>query len=94
MCSINTAGTRNDRTKNSLSGFEPRSPQKIAIIRDNPKIGPPCSIPDQEFVGIRYFRVEPPFDKFLLFYRATRDTLQVVRVLHGMRDLPRRLKEK
>jgi toxin ParE1/3/4 len=28
------------------------------------------------------------FDKYLLFYRAQRNTLEIIRVLHGARDLP------
>ena len=43
--------------------------------------------------GIRSFRVAAPFDSFLIFYRPTADTLQAWRLMHGARDLPRRLTE-
>ncbi|PYJ71420.1 MAG: hypothetical protein DME76_02100 [Verrucomicrobia bacterium] len=43
--------------------------------------------------GVRSFQLESPFQKFLLFYRVTETTLQVWRVMHGARDLPRRLIE-
>jgi len=43
--------------------------------------------------GLRSFRVEPPFDKLLVFYRSTEQTLQAWRLMHGARDLPRRLVE-
>jgi toxin ParE1/3/4 len=42
---------------------------------------------------LRSFRVNPPFDKILIFYRITNDTLEVWRLMHGARDLPRRLIE-
>ena len=43
--------------------------------------------------GLRSFRVEPPFDKLLVFYRSTEQALQAWRLMHGTRDLPRRLVE-
>ena len=43
--------------------------------------------------GLRSFRVEPPFDRLLIFYRATESTLQAWRLMHGARDLPHRLVE-
>ncbi len=42
---------------------------------------------------LRSFRVNPPFGRFLLFYRVTNDTLEAWRLMHGARDLPRRLVE-
>ena len=43
--------------------------------------------------NLRSFGVEPPFGKFLIFYRSDGKTLMVWRLLHGSRDLPRRLAE-
>ena len=43
--------------------------------------------------GLRSFRVNPPFDRHLIFYRSDKVTLRAERVIHGMRDLPRRLLE-
>ena len=39
------------------------------------------------------FRVDSPFTRFLIFYRVTSYTLQAWRLMHGARDLPRRLAE-
>ncbi|HEX3889904.1 MAG TPA: type II toxin-antitoxin system RelE/ParE family toxin [Verrucomicrobiae bacterium] len=39
------------------------------------------------------FQVEHPFNKILIFYRVTENTLQAWRLMHGARDLPRRLAE-
>ncbi len=43
--------------------------------------------------GLRSFCLERPFNKFLIFYRFGENVLQAVRLLHGARDLPRRLLE-
>jgi toxin ParE1/3/4 len=45
------------------------------------------------FRELRSFRVEPPFYRLLIFYRSTESVLQVWRLMHGSRDLPRRLVE-
>lgn len=42
---------------------------------------------------LRSFRVEPPFDRLLIFCRATESTLEAWRLMHGARDLPHRLVE-
>ena len=39
------------------------------------------------------FQVERPFNKILIFYRVTENILQAWRLMHGARDLPRRLAE-
>ena len=39
------------------------------------------------------FQVKHPFQKILIFYRVTGNTLEVWRLMHGARDLPRRLIE-
>ena len=40
--------------------------------------------------GLRSWQV-PGFERFLIFYRVTDDRVEIVRVLYGMRDLPRHL---
>ena len=37
------------------------------------------------------FPAERPFQKIIIFYRVTENTLQAWRLMHGARDLPRRL---
>jgi toxin ParE1/3/4 len=44
-----------------------------------------------ELAGIRSWRVERPYHRHLIFYRFDEKTLIAERVLHGARDLPRRL---
>ncbi|MSU59145.1 MAG: type II toxin-antitoxin system RelE/ParE family toxin [Pedosphaera sp.] len=43
--------------------------------------------------GLRSFRVEPPFHRLLIFYRHTAAEVVAERLMHGARDLPRRLVE-
>jgi toxin ParE1/3/4 len=43
--------------------------------------------------GVRSFRVERPFNKLLIFYRVEEGCVEVWRLMHGARDLPRRLLE-
>ncbi len=43
--------------------------------------------------GLRSFRVEPPFNRFLIFYRADDGVVDAWRMMHGGRDLSRRLVE-
>jgi plasmid stabilization system protein ParE len=45
------------------------------------------------FHGLRSFRVDAPFERFLIFYRVSETTLLVWRLMAGSRDLPRRLAE-
>jgi toxin ParE1/3/4 len=42
---------------------------------------------------LRSFSVERPFQKILIFYRVKGNVLQAWRLMHGSRDLPRRLTE-
>jgi len=43
--------------------------------------------------GLRSFRVQPPFHRLLIFYRHGVAALIAERLMHGARDLPRRLVE-
>ena len=43
--------------------------------------------------GLRSHVVERPFHRTVIFYRVHKDVLQAVRLIHGARDLPRRLSE-
>jgi plasmid stabilization system protein ParE len=43
--------------------------------------------------GLRSFQTEPPFRRLLIFYRQNPEYLIAERLVHGSRDLPRRLLE-
>ena len=48
---------------------------------------------DSRLHGLRSCAVDRPFGKILIFYRSTDDMLFAVRLMHGARNLPRRLLE-
>lgn len=43
--------------------------------------------------GLRSYPMQRPFNKLLIFYRVNGNVLQAIRLMHGARDLPRRLAE-
>ena len=62
----------------------------IALCR-TPGLGRPRFKNWPELSGIRSFRVERPFHRHLIFYRFDERSLFAERLIHGARDLPRRL---
>jgi toxin ParE1/3/4 len=60
-------------------------------IARNPSSGRHRHFPHEELAGLRSIAAERPFNRFLVFYRSDEKVLTVERVIHGMRDLPRRL---
>ena len=42
---------------------------------------------------LRSIRVDPPFNRLLIFYRPSKIEVVAERLMHGARDLPRRLVE-
>jgi toxin ParE1/3/4 len=65
----------------------------LGALVDQPESGRRRNFRQQALQDLRSFRVEPPFQKTLIFYRVTNDALEVWRLMHGARDLPRRLAE-
>jgi plasmid stabilization system protein ParE len=43
--------------------------------------------------GLRSIQVDPPFNRLLIFYRHPKTEVVAERLMHGSRDLPRRLAE-
>jgi toxin ParE1/3/4 len=58
----------------------------IAMIEKFPEAGGRLLLDDQEDLDFRYVRPKS-FDWYLIFYRLTESKIEVVRVLHGSRDL-------
>ncbi len=63
----------------------------VRLVATHPRIGKQTDYEHPKLAGIRFFLVRKPLDKHLIFYRVCGDTLDIVRIVHGMRDLPRRL---
>jgi plasmid stabilization system protein ParE len=65
----------------------------VATLASHPGLGHLRKFRDTSLAGIRAYPIKAPFDKHLVFHRASLTKLSVVRVIHGARDLPRRLTE-
>ena len=57
--------------------------QQIASL---PMMGSPRRFRNPALVGLRMWRVRG-FESYLIFYRPTDDGIEVLRVLHGARDI-------
>jgi len=62
-------------------------------LSNTPGLGRPRCQVRPELAGIRSWRVRKPYHRHLIFYRFDERTLMAERILHGGRDLPRRLLE-
>lgn len=65
----------------------------IRELARHPGLGRERKFRNETLNGLRSFRVSRPFHRHLILYRATETELFVERVMHGTRDLPRRLRE-
>jgi toxin ParE1/3/4 len=65
--------------------------QTLEVLARHPGLGRPRRFRHPNLAGLRSYRIEPPFRKHLIFYRHDETTLYAERVMHGARDLPRRL---
>lgn len=63
-----------------------------ALVR-TPEAGVQRCFRNPQLAGLRSLQLSGGFRVHLVFYRIEGETLVVFRVLHGMRDLPRRLTE-
>ena len=63
-----------------------RSDLSFHFVADHPEIGNVYFPGDPELGDIRYWRVKR-FPKHIIFYRAITGGIEVVRVLHGTRDI-------
>ena len=57
-----------------------------------PNMGAPREIRNPALKGLRLWPVKD-FDEFLIFYVVAGDTVRVIRILHGKRDIDRILKK-
>ncbi|MGA2541868.1 MAG: type II toxin-antitoxin system RelE/ParE family toxin [Verrucomicrobiota bacterium] len=74
-------------------GFQTALDKSLAKLALRPDLGRPRHFRHPKLRGLRSFAVEPPFESLLIFYRANDEALDAIRVMHGARNLPRRLRE-
>jgi plasmid stabilization system protein ParE len=48
-----------------------------------PEIGPPARFKHRHLKGIRFFVLAPPFNRWLIFYQASDEGVEIKRVLYG-----------
>lgn len=63
----------------------------VRLLESQPAIGPRRRFRHPLLHNLRAVLMPGPFRVHLVFYRIEADTVEIFRVLHGMRDLPRRL---
>ena len=67
--------------------------QTLQKLAKQPDLGRPRHFASPELQGLRSFPVIQPFGKDLIFYRHDQTALVAVRIMHGARELPRRLRQ-
>ena len=68
----------------------------VATLRElalHPGWGRERRFRDEVLKGMHSMRVKPPYSRHLIFYRYTDTELFAERLMHGMRDIPRRLRQ-
>ena len=61
----------------------------LASLSAHPEAGTPLFIPKAELHGMRRFPVSDGFEKILLFYLPLKDGVDLIRAIHGSRDVER-----
>ncbi|MFZ4699000.1 MAG: type II toxin-antitoxin system RelE/ParE family toxin [Candidatus Methylumidiphilus sp.] len=75
-----------DSPKSALS-FREMLEQACELLAEMPDMGVARNFTHPLLTDVRLWPLER-FEKYLIFYRAQLDTLEIIRVLHGARDLP------
>ena len=65
----------------------------LRLLVAQPEVGSRRMFRHPVLKDMRSFRAARPFDAHLIFYRYTGTELVAERLMHGARDLPRRLRE-
>ena len=63
----------------------------LQFLCAKPELGRVRHFRHPKLQDLRSFRLVRPFHRRLIFYRWNGGTLQAIRLMHGARDLPRRL---
>jgi plasmid stabilization system protein ParE len=63
----------------------------VEALISHPELGTAKYYTAARLSGMRSYACRDPFEKHMIFYRADASELSIERVMHGARDLPRRL---
>lgn len=72
----------------AAQGFVKDLQKCFDLLAENPKIGAPREYRSTALSGMRMFPLKK-FSTYLVFYLSDEQTIDVVRVLHGQRDIER-----
>ena len=59
----------------------------LSMLAENPQLGSGRRFRSPELHGVRWFPLASPFEKHLVFYRAERGSVEILRVLHASRHI-------
>jgi toxin ParE1/3/4 len=76
-----------ERSETSARSFLAEARKAFELILNVPGIGRRWESPLKANRGLRVTTVSRRFQDYLIFYRSVGDDIEVVRVLHGARDL-------
>lgn len=79
--------------ENVVWRFEARVEETLLAIVRQPNLGRPRRFRSPQLQGLRSILIGRPFNQLVLFYRVGADGVEAWRLMHGARDLPRRLVE-
>lgn len=71
--------------------FEAAVEGTLLTIASQPDLGRLRHFRNPRLAQLRSIPVARPFNKLIIFYRVEGDTVEAWRLMHGARDLPRRL---
>ena len=63
----------------------------VTLLELQPGLGVAQDFGIKRLAGLRWLVMVRPYDNHLIFYKYDSEVLRVVRVIHGARDLPRRI---
>ena len=73
--------------------FQSALDDSLRKVSVQPDLGRIRHFDEPKLCDLRSYQVKRPFRKLLIFYRVESNCLQAIRLMHGTRDLPRRLTE-
>ena len=82
-----------EASEDIAKGFLVAVENTLQLLLVHPDLGRKLKFHQPKLADIQMFRVESPFSSLSIFYRHDAKVLSVERLMHGSRDLPRRLIE-
>jgi toxin ParE1/3/4 len=76
-----------DDNPDAASRFIQAVEKALERLSEMPEIGAVREFDNPRLAGVRLWPV-PKFSRYLIFYQVTEDSIRILRVLHGARDIP------